>query len=75
MDLKTTQDESLAADHYSNMLKVPGTGSGPPAARETPMPQCIVLGLTWAERVAARQIGSLSKALKALQSSSALSAL
>jgi len=69
-DLRATQDESLAAGRYTNMLKEPGTGCWPPAAHETPMPQCIVLGLAWAVRVTARQTGSLSKVILVLLVSS-----
>jgi hypothetical protein len=51
-DLKGTQDELLAADRYYEKL----------------VPQCIDQGMTWEERVAARQaeINSLKEALKIL---------
>jgi uncharacterized protein YoxC len=52
-DLKGTQDELLAADRYYEKL----------------VPQCIDQGMTWQERVAARQaeIASLKEALKILE--------
>jgi hypothetical protein len=52
-DLKGTQDELLAADRYYEKL----------------VPQCIDQGMTWDERVAARQseITSLKEALKILE--------
>jgi hypothetical protein len=51
-ELKATQDELLAADRYHEKL----------------VPQCIDQGMTWEERVAARQaeIDSLKEALKIL---------
>lgn len=54
-DLKSTQDELLAADRYHARL----------------VPQCIDQGMTWEERVAARQaeIDSLKEALQILGSS------
>jgi len=54
-DLKSTQDELLAADRYHDRL----------------VPQCIDRGMTWDERVAARQaeIDSLKQALAILGSS------
>merc|ERR1719433_2447178 len=54
-DLKSTQDELLAADRYHDRL----------------VPQCIDRGMTWDQRVAARQaeIDSLKQALKILSSS------
>merc|ERR1719188_2039297 len=54
-DLKATQDELLAAERYYKKL----------------VPQCIDQGMTWEERVAARQaeIDSLKEALKILNSS------
>merc|ERR1719252_38572 len=53
-DLKGTQDELLAADRYYEKL----------------VPQCIDQGMTWEERVAAREseIASLKEALKILSS-------
>merc|ERR1719450_1879753 len=53
-DLKGTQDELLAADRYYEKL----------------VPQCIDQGMTWEERVAAREseINSLKQALKILSS-------
>jgi chromosome segregation ATPase len=53
-DLKGTQDELLAADRYYAKL----------------VPQCIDKGMTWEERVAAREseIASLKEALKILSS-------
>jgi uncharacterized coiled-coil DUF342 family protein len=53
-DLKGTQDELLAADRYYEKL----------------VPQCIDKGMTWEERVAAREseIASLKEALKILSS-------
>mmetsp|Transcript_10056 Transcript_10056/g.25165 ORF Transcript_10056/g.25165 Transcript_10056/m.25165 type:complete len:734 (-) Transcript_10056:75-2276(-) len=53
-DLKTTQDELLAAERYYKKL----------------VPQCVDQGMTWDERVAARQaeIDSLKEALKLLNS-------
>jgi hypothetical protein len=52
-DLKGTQDELLAADRYYEKL----------------VPQCIDQGMTWEERVAAREaeIKSLKEALKILE--------
>jgi hypothetical protein len=52
-DLKGTQDELLAADRYYEKL----------------VPQCVDQGMTWEERVAARQseITSLKEALKILE--------
>merc|ERR1719336_1214689 len=54
-DLKLTQDQLLAADRYYDRL----------------VPQCIDRGMTWDQRVAARQaeIDSLKQALKILSSS------
>jgi len=54
-DLKSTQDQLLAADRYHDRL----------------VPQCIDRGMTWDERVAARQaeIDSLKQALAILGSS------
>jgi len=54
-DLKSTQDELLAADRYHAKL----------------VPQCIDQGMTWDERVNARQeeIASLKEALSILSSS------
>jgi hypothetical protein len=51
-ELKATQDELLAADRYYDKL----------------VPQCVDQGMTWEERVAARQaeIDSLKEALKIL---------
>merc|ERR1719189_1995342 len=53
-DLKSTQDQLLAADRYHARL----------------VPQCIDRGMTWEQRVAARQaeIASLKEALKILNS-------
>merc|ERR1719454_518508 len=52
-DLKGTQDELLAADRYYEDL----------------VPQCVDQGMTWEERVAARQaeINSLKEALQILE--------
>merc|ERR1712003_554985 len=54
-DLKSTQDQLLAADRYYDRL----------------VPQCIDRGMTWDQRVAARQaeIDSLKQALSILSSS------
>lgn len=54
-DLKSTQDQLLAADRYYDRL----------------VPQCIDQGMTWEERVAARraEIDSLKEALKILSTS------
>merc|ERR1719293_471500 len=54
-DLKSTQDQLLAADRYYDRL----------------VPQCIDQGMTWEQRVAARQaeIDSLKHALKILSGS------
>merc|ERR1711972_623108 len=54
-DLKSTQDQLLAADRYYDRL----------------VPQCIDRGMTWDQRVAARQaeIDSLKQALAILGSS------
>merc|ERR1711920_856758 len=54
-DLKSTQDQLLAADRYYGRL----------------VPQCIDRGMTWDQRVAARQaeIDSLKQALNILSSS------
>jgi len=54
-DLKSTQDQLLAADRYHERL----------------VPQCIDQGMTWDQRVAARQgeIDSLKQALQILSSS------
>jgi hypothetical protein len=51
--MKGTQDELLAADRYYEKL----------------VPQCIDQGMTWEERVAAREaeIKSLKEALKILE--------
>merc|ERR1719499_1160838 len=54
-DLKSTQDQLLAAERYHDRL----------------VPQCIDRGMTWDQRVAARQaeINSLKQALDILGSS------
>jgi len=53
-DLKSTQDQLLAADRYHDRL----------------VPQCIDRGMTWEQRVAARQaeVASLKEALRILNS-------